>query len=315
MGTISHLPRRDRPQPARLASEQDAEAALEVLVARWTGRECPLAQRREALKLSGLTAISLSAETGGLDCSAALLALVVRRIEAVDPHAAEALQRHFVLIEAFREEKDERFYAQLAEQSLAGDLMMGEADPSMGRLDIRHEDFHATAHGALLLPQAALFADWLWLNARNDAAGHVIDGLALVPVRAATFEARTDKDGHIHLVAHFRDAPVAHGLWGPRHPAMRTALALDHLLEAVRASVRLDVSAEGDPSRAALRLSLARRALLSLSNEAALALDHAQVTATAASLDHAARLCREAALFAADLTGREARFDALAQWS
>lgn len=313
MGTISHLPRRDRPQPARLASEPEAEAALDMLVASWKDRPHDLAQRRESLKLSGLTAISLSADTGGLDCSATLLALVVRRIETVDPDAAEALQRHFVLIDLFREEKDERFYSRLAEQSLAGDLMMAGTDPALGRLGIRHEDFHATASGELLLPQSALLADWLWLPSLNDAAGHLIDGFALVPVRAAIFETRSDSNGYYQLVARFRNAPVAHGLWGQHRPGPRTALALDHLLEAARESVRLEVSGEGAISRAALRLSLARKALLSMVNEAAQALDNAQVNPTAAGLDRAALLCREAALFAADLTGREARFEQLAE--
>ncbi|MBB4063849.1 hypothetical protein [Gellertiella hungarica] len=312
MGTISHLPRRDRPQPVRLGSDREAEAALAALVDGWQGAEPSLAQRREALKLSGLTAISLCAEAGGLDCSTALLARVVRQIESVDPGAAEALHRHFVLIDMFREEGDERFYGQLAEQSLAGDLLMGEADAARGTLDVRQEDFQSTASGEVLLPQAALFADWLWLPAINDAAGHLVEGSALVPVRAATLETRVDGEGREHLVARFRSAPVAHGLWARARPRLRTAVALDHLLEAARASVQLDLAGGGASPQAALRLSLARRALLALVQEAAAALDHAQVAPSVDSLGQADSLCRDAALFAADLTGHEGRFEHLA---
>lgn len=313
MGTISHLPRRDRPQPARLGSEQEADAALAALLQDWQGTAPGLAQRRETLKLSGLAAISLSADAGGLDCSTAVLADVVRQIQTAEPEAAEALHRHFVLIETFREEGDERFHAQLAEQALAGDLLLGETNAAYGLLDIRQEDFQTLASGEVLLPQAALFADWLWLGAISDAYGPRHAGSVLVPVRAATFESRVGADGETRLAARFRDATVAHGLWNQARPQPSTALCLDHLLEAARASVQLDLDGDVTASRAALRLSLAQRALLALVQQASVALDHAQVTPSPETLAPAASLCRAAALFAADLTGREARFEQLAE--
>ncbi len=314
MGTISHLPRRDRPQPAFLRSEQEAEAALDALLDDWQAQAGSLARRREALKLSGLGAISLSADVGGLDCSTALLALLVRRIEAVDTHAAEALHRHFVLVDAFRESGDDRFYAQLAEQSLAGDLLMGEENPDRGLLSVTQEDFQTTASGSFLLPESALFADWLWLPALNDAAGHRLEGAALVPVRAATFESRTDAAGKPYLAARFREAPVAHGLWGRRAREGQTARALDHLLEAARASVPPVIDPESaKEADAVIRAGLHRRALLALIGEAAAALDRAQVAPDADSLAHASHLCRDAALLSADIQGNRTRFGQLVQ--
>ncbi len=315
MGTISHLPRRDRPQPARLATEREAEAALEALLQDWTGSETSLAHRREALKLSGLASISLTAEAGGLDCPTALLAEIVTKLQAVDPDAAEALHRHFVLVEFFRLADDERFYNQLAEQTLAGDLLFCQMNAAHGLLDVRQEDFQASAWGDLHLPQAALWADWLWLFARNDAAGHMLEGAALVPVRSGIFESRADATGRPRLAARFRGAPVAHGLWGLQRLHRETALALDHLLEAARGSVRLHLP-RGEAalsSITALRLDCALGALMALIREAAGALDHAQVTPTPATRGQALSLCRKAALFAADLAGDEARFSTLAE--
>lgn len=315
MGSISHLPRRDRPEPARLNSEQEAETALNRLVQTWRGEPgAMLPQRREALKLSGLTTITLSAEAGGLDCSNGLAGLVVRQIQSIDPGAAEALHQHFVLIEQFRAAGDERFYNQLAEQTLAGDLFFRETKAASGLLHVRQEAFQTAASGNLMLPQAALWADWLWLAGRNDVAGLLIDGAALVPVRSGIYETRFDRNGQPQLAASFNAVPVARSIWGSQPKLGHTSVALDHLLEASRASVRLLALRGDEPfGVAALHLDTAVSALMALVGEAAASLDQAQVVVSGETSIHAADFCLKAALFAADLCGDEGRFERLAQ--
>lgn len=315
MGTISHLPRRDRPQPVRLPTELEAERAIDALVASWEQAQSGgLAERRESLKLSGLTTISLAAGSGGLDCSNRLLVLGVRRLQAVDPGAAEALHRHFVMIEHFRALDDERFYEQLAGQVLAGDLFFCETSATQGVLAIRQEDFQATASGSLLLNQSALWADWLWVFSRNEVAGQLLDGAVLIPARAGVFESVTGRKGSVHLSVRFRAAPVAQGQWGHQAQGWKTSIALDHLLEAARASERLaSVLGRGPVSGAALRVDVALAALLALVSEAASLLDQAQVSSTASARAQAGIFCLKAAQFAADLSGDEARFEQLAR--
>jgi hypothetical protein len=288
------------------------DEALAALVADWRHQgEDSFGVRREALKLSGLTAISLTEDLGGLDCSNRLLARLLRRMQALDTDAAEALHRHFVLIEHFRADNDERFYAQLAEQVLSGDLFFSETDTAFGSLEITQQDFHTEAAGALRLPQAALWADWLWTRARIGApeAGHQVH--ALVPVRAGTFDAVEDGAGRAWLNARFRQAPVAHGSWEAKPVEYGTPQALDWLLQAVRLSVRLEIANEAPLSRSALRLDIARSALIALAEEAGEALDQAQVNPGAQTLDRALTTCMRVALFAAEIAGDEARFEAL----
>lgn len=314
MGTISHLPRKDRPQPARLATEQAAEAALDLLLEAWSrSAEQGLAQRREALKLSGLTAITLSAEAGGLDCANRLVARVVSGIQNDDAVAADALHRHFVLLEQFRAAGDERFYRQLADQVLSGDLFFRETEPASGLLQVRAEEFQTIASGHLLLAQSALWADWLWLPGRNETADLPLEGGALIPLRSGTYETRFGWSGQPHLAATYHDVSVAHGIWGIRTRLGDTHCALDHLLEASRTGARLGTVRGEEPLGAgALRLDIALSALDALIGEAAARLDQAQVSALPDAPDDAARTCLKAALFAAEIGGDEARLERLA---
>lgn len=308
MGTISHLPRRDRPQPTRLFSEVEAEAAAAAFTAaRKHAPDMRFALRREALKLSGLAAISLTAEAGGLDCCNAILAGIVGNLQGVDPDAADALHRHYVALEHFRRANDERFYEQLSEQVLSGDLLFSAPEDVSQELDVSHEDFQTLAAGKLLVPASALWADWLWLEARNQTAGAVVRGSALVPLRAAIIETPSQSVAGDRVSIVFRSAPVAHGIWGEKAELSDTGQALDHLLQAARIAALLDLD-----DRATARRSIARAALEALVGQAAAALDHAQVDPTRTSVSDARKRTLEAAMFAADLAGNELRFQQLA---
>ena len=237
----------------------------------------------------------------------------MRRLQRVDPGAAHALQRHFVLLEQFRSGKDYSFYARLSEQVFAGDLLFYATEPDTRPLSVRQQEFQPIAHGTIFLPHSALWADWLWVPARNDVVPSAGTGAVLVPMRAAVLESVVDGEGRSRLAARFDGAPVTYGLWAEEARKPVNAAALDRLLDASRSAAILaqDLPGAADQGEA-LRRDVACHALLALIGEAAKALDQAQVNGSPEAATAAELSALHAALFAADLRGDEAGFRRIA---
>lgn len=97
MGTITHLHERLRPVPNRIDAEGEVLVVASALLSameRW-----PVA---EALGRSGLLAVSVPSDFGGLDVSNVVLAEAVALIATVSARAAETLASHCAALEAIR---------------------------------------------------------------------------------------------------------------------------------------------------------------------------------------------------------------------
>nr|WP_316652249.1 hypothetical protein [uncultured Gellertiella sp.] len=238
MGTISHLPRRDRPPPASLKSEAEAEAVLADLAGQWrTDPALKDEKRRDALRMTGLLSISLSGDIGGLDCQNGLLVKVINTLSPLSQAAAQALQLHYALLEAFRTAGDTHFYEQLAERVSGGDLIASVLETAEVPLDVEEGDFVPLAHGRLDLSAFSMFADWVLAPAR---ATRMPQGAVLVPLRSAVLEVRPSDSGDRHVWT-FAGASVVHAVWGEANGLTRsdTAAALACLLTAAGISGRL----------------------------------------------------------------------------
>ena len=316
MGTISHLPRRERAFPCRLESEEAAEAAASALASAWLqpGHCLHPAERREALRLSGLLGISLSVDVEGIDCSNVTLARVLSLLEPADRLAADALESHYTLLESFRFAEDDKFYHQLAERVVAGDLLFSALDEDRlfgpGRLTVTAGDLSPRASGGLRLSASAGWADWLWVpcDGVNDTSG-----AALISARSGLYQAIAETGGILEW--DFGDVPAAYAQWGSTsHHG--TDASLTDLLYAARLQGSLKAGSADpfnhDPFQA-LRLSAGLDALEALVEKSALFIDQAQVSNSAETVSIARIHALKAAVFAADLAGDIPRLQRLAE--
>lgn len=317
MGTISHLPRRDRIAPCRLESEADAEAAASELVALWLqpGTVSSPAERREGLRLSGLLALSLSVDVGGLDCSNVTLARVVAMLERADPLAADALHSHYTLLEHFRAAPDDRFYRQVAERVVEGDLLYCAFDEERSRgpqrLTVTAGDLPSRASGNLRLAASSAWADWLW--APGDAPGERA-GALLISVRAGSYRTIAEAGDLVEFA--FQEVSAVCEQWPPEGPEpWGTDAALADLLYAARIQGSLRAGF-ADPlvgdAYDLLRLSAGLEALEALVEKSALYIDQAQVSNRQDAGSHVRLHALKAAVFAADLAGDTASLRRLA---
>jgi alkylation response protein AidB-like acyl-CoA dehydrogenase len=101
---------------AKLAAELDAEAAT-----RDANRRLPHEQL-QALKSSGLLAITVPRRYGGIAASATVLAEVFRLLAHADPSLAQIPHSHFVFLEALRlhgsDDQKSYFYDRVREGAL-----------------------------------------------------------------------------------------------------------------------------------------------------------------------------------------------------
>lgn len=151
---------------AKLSAEFDAEAS-----ARDAERRLPHEQVA-ALKQSGLLAITVPVEHGGIGAPATVLAEVFRSIAHADPSLAQIPHSHFVFLEALRlrgtESQKTYFYRQVLDGALLANAQ-SERGPHPIDVDtttlVRRPSGDYLLSGRKFYSTGALFADWVLVRA------------------------------------------------------------------------------------------------------------------------------------------------------
>ncbi|CAN3127240.1 SfnB family sulfur acquisition oxidoreductase [Mycobacterium sp. smrl_JER01] len=151
---------------AKLAAEFESEAGE-----RDARRQLPHEQV-QAVKASGLLAITVPTEYGGIDASAAVVAEVFRLIAHADPSLAQIPHSHFTFLEALRlqgtHEQKAHFYQQVRSGAL---LANAQSERGPNPIDVDTTTLTARPSGDYVLSgrkfycTGALFADWVLVRA------------------------------------------------------------------------------------------------------------------------------------------------------
>jgi len=151
---------------AKLAAEFDAEAA-----ARDADRRLPHDQV-DALKSSGLLAITVPGRYGGIAVSATVLAEVIRLIAHADPSLAQIPHSHFVFLEALRlqgSEGQKSYFYDLVRSGALFANAQSERGPHTIDVDattlVRQPTGGYLLSGRKFYSTGALFADWVLVRA------------------------------------------------------------------------------------------------------------------------------------------------------
>lgn len=165
----------------RIASEEEALAVARTLATEFAvtaserdrDRILPHAEM-DRLAASGLLAITVPAEYGGIDVSNAVLAEVTAILSEADGSIGQIPQNHFYILEALRHdgtEDQKRFYYGRA---LAGDRF-GNALSETGTKTVGHYNTRLTREGAgfridgrKFYSTGVLFADWIAIFALDE---------------------------------------------------------------------------------------------------------------------------------------------------
>ncbi len=151
---------------ARLAATFAEQAG-----ARDADRTLPHDQVR-ALKASGLLALSVPAEYGGVDAPATVLAEVFRLIAHADPSLAQIPQSHYTFVEALRLQatraQHEFFFPLVRDGALLANAQ-NERGPQAVNIDsttlTEASDAEYSLNGRKFYSTGALFADWVVVRA------------------------------------------------------------------------------------------------------------------------------------------------------
>lgn len=186
----------------RLALQFGADAS-----ARDADRGLPHEQVR-SLRGSGLLALTVPAEHGGVDAPATMVAEVFRILAAADPSLAQIPQSHFAFLEALRlqgTDAQRAFFYGIA--GTGGLFANAQAERGPHPIDVDTTTLTATAAGGYVLSgtkfyaTGALFADWLIVRASlaEDSAqaptASTPKALAFVPRDALGVTVVDDWDG------------------------------------------------------------------------------------------------------------------------
>lgn len=185
---------------AKLSAEFDAEAS-----ARDAERQLPHEQVK-ALKESGLLAISVPAEHGGIDAPATVLAEVFRLIAHADPSLSQIPHSHFVFLEALRLQGTADQQAYFCRQVLDGALLANaQSERGPHPIDVDTTTLTRRSSGDYVLTgrkfysTGALFADWLVVRASLDdgsvPTASTPKAVAFVPRDADGVEVLDDWEG------------------------------------------------------------------------------------------------------------------------
>ncbi|CDO30402.1 SfnB family sulfur acquisition oxidoreductase [Mycolicibacterium porcinum] len=161
----------------------------------------------QALKESGLLALTVPAEHGGLDVPIAVLAEVLRLIAHGDPSIGQIPHSHFTFLEALRLQgtpaQQAYFYGLVADGALFANAQ-SERGPHPVDVDtttLTVADAGYVLSGRKYYSTGALFADWLIVRAsHSDGSGEVPTAatpkaIAFVPRDARGVEVVDDWDG------------------------------------------------------------------------------------------------------------------------
>jgi SfnB family sulfur acquisition oxidoreductase len=190
----------------RVAAELSEAFAAEA-AARDADRALPHDQVK-ALKASGLLALSVPAEYGGLDAPAAVVAEVFRLIGHADGSLAQIPHSHYTFLEALRlqgtDEQKGFFYAKVCDGALFANAQ-SERGPHPIDVDtttlVPQTGGDYVLSGRKFYSTGALFADWVIVRASlSDGTPEVPTSttpkaIAFVPRDAAGMEVVDDWDG------------------------------------------------------------------------------------------------------------------------
>ena len=193
------------PEATLLETEQQALAVAQELAQRFAAtaserdseRLLPFAEM-DALAQSGLLAITVPEEYGGLDVSNATLAEITATLAQADGSIGQIPQNHFYILEALRVDGSEDQKRYFFGRALAGDRF-GNALSERGTKTVGHYDTRITRdgpgyriNGRKFYSTGVLFADWVTVFALDEVDKLV---MAFVPKGTEGIEIIDDWDG------------------------------------------------------------------------------------------------------------------------
>jgi len=204
MSTLTQL-KSESPRAQRIADEGHAIEVAHRLAGRFRAtaaerdreRRLPHAELDE-LAASGLLAITVPEEFGGIDVSNVVLAEVTAILSEADSSIGQIPQNHFYILEALRLDGSEAQKAFFYERALAGDRF-GNALSEVGTRTVGHYNTRITPdgvdfriNGRKFYSTGVLFADWVVIFA-NDHEDKLT--MSFVPKGTEGIEIIDDWDG------------------------------------------------------------------------------------------------------------------------
>ncbi len=196
MGSVSKFHNGERPVAHRIESEEEALATARQLSASFAlqaserdiNRILPHTEL-DALSASGLGAITVPPEFGGLDIGNALLGEIVAIIAEGDPSIGECLELHFSTLEHLRATGSESLQQVMYERALIGERFTTATLPETATVQASQHSHRIT--GRSLPATGLLFSDWITVIADGTAPGLEF----YVPRDAAGLQCLDDWDG------------------------------------------------------------------------------------------------------------------------
>ncbi|MBB3312554.1 SfnB family sulfur acquisition oxidoreductase [Rhizobium sp. BK196] len=205
MTTVLRQQDQIRPVAARIASDEEALETARSLATQFAAtaagrdseRRLPFAEL-DALAQSGLLAIAVPAQYGGLDVSNAVLAEVTAILAEADGSIGQIPQNHFYILEALRVDGSEEQKRYFFGRALAGDRF-GNALSERGTKTVGHYNTRIVRdgpgyriNGQKYYSTGVLFADWVTVFALDEEDRLV---MAFVPKGTEGVEIIDDWDG------------------------------------------------------------------------------------------------------------------------
>ncbi|OHV26071.1 SfnB family sulfur acquisition oxidoreductase [Rhizobium sp. RMa-01] len=205
MNTVLRQADQIRPVADRIGSDEEAIATARRLAAQFAARAAERDADRilpfselDLLAQSGLLAITVPAQYGGLDVSNAVLAEITAILSQADGSIGQIPQNHFYILEALRTDGSEEQQRYFFGRVLAGDRF-GNALSERGTKTVGHYNTRISRdgpgyriNGRKFYSTGVLFADWITVFAL-DAEERLT--MAFVPKGTEGVEIVDDWDG------------------------------------------------------------------------------------------------------------------------
>ncbi|EJB02000.1 sulfur acquisition oxidoreductase, SfnB family [Rhizobium leguminosarum bv. trifolii WSM597] len=205
MNTVLRQADQIRPVADRIGSDEEAVETARKLAAQFGARAAARDADRilpfselDLLARSGLLAITVPAQYGGLDVSNAVLAEITAILSQADGSIGQIPQNHFYILEALRTDGSEEQQRYFFGRVLAGDRF-GNALSERGTKTVGHYNTRITRdgpgyriNGRKFYSTGVLFADWITVFAL-DAEERLT--MAFVPKGTEGVEIVDDWDG------------------------------------------------------------------------------------------------------------------------
>ncbi|ACI59446.1 SfnB family sulfur acquisition oxidoreductase [Rhizobium leguminosarum] len=205
MNTVLRQADQIRPVADRIGSDEEAVETARKLAAQFAARAAERDADRilpfselDLLARSGLLAITVPAQYGGLDVSNAVLAEITAILSQADGSIGQIPQNHFYILEALRTDGSEEQQRYFFGRVLAGDRF-GNALSERGTKTVGHYNTRITRdgpgyriNGRKFYSTGVLFADWITVFAL-DAEERLT--MAFVPKGTEGVEIVDDWDG------------------------------------------------------------------------------------------------------------------------